>query len=315
MNQVARPYMAAGAAFATAAGLVAVAPVLTAPTLPDVQVPAVQVPAVELTGLAGDLQSALQGFNGFVLGGLVDLNSGLVSGQVGLEEFIFGSDSALNGVVNRLFNVFNMGLGGGQNFLNGLIGIRPESVTDADPANLTWNLLAGRNYPFLDADPNVFNSGEIGGLEGMFVQGLQAFGNVTGIPGDAVAAGLNSALVDINSFLVSGVLNFNSFLTQTVELGIEKLIAPLFTWWTGWAADSLFNGALNRAFDTFNMMVDAGEQSFLGLLGANFDPVEMTSSLLLTVGHQLSDGTIGGIEGVLSQAYMAVADFFGMFVP
>lgn len=318
MAEIARPYIAAGAALVTAAGLVAAAPALTAPALPDVQVPAVQVPAVQLTGFADSLESALQGFNGFVLNGLVDVNSGLVSGQVGLEELIFGNDSALNGVVNRLFNVGNMGFGTVQNFLNGAIGIRPDAVgADTGPGHLTWNLLTGQNA-FGVATPNVFNSGEIGGLEGMAVQGLQALGNVIGIPTDSMSEALNNALIALNGFLVDGVLNFNHFLTSA-ELFIEEhLIAPFVTWLTGDAPDSLFNGALNRGFDAFNMLIDAGQQSLLGGLGANFDPVDLTLSLLTTgpdfgVGQVLSDGTIGGLEGFFAQAYMAFADFIGMF--
>lgn len=299
--QVTRSYLTAGAALATATSLVAAAPVVTAPALPDVQLPAVQ-----LTGAADSLEYLFGGVNTAAVGIQLDFSSGLLHAEVGIESFIASLlpgvpditlpvDSVLNGVVNRLYNVFNTGLTTGENFFNGLLGVHEQGVTTGD---ITGAALTG-------SSAQVFNSGEIGGLEGMFGQGLKVIDNVIGLPSTAFLTSLESAMINFNASLVSGLLSFNDALTNG-EVALEELI---------FGVDNAVNGGLNRVFDAFNMLLDAGEQSLLGLLGADFDPVEMTRSLLTSVDHVLSDGTIGGLEGLLGQAYMALADFVGILVP
>ena len=88
------------------------------------------------------------------------------------------------------------------------------------------------------------------------------------------------------------------------QVGLEQLI---------FGTDSALNGVINRSFNVFNMFLDAGQQGFLGLLGADFDPTVMTSSLLVGLGSggAFTDGAIGGLEGVLGNGYMVLADLLG----
>ncbi|HTM84850.1 MAG TPA: hypothetical protein VL179_08100, partial [Mycobacterium sp.] len=204
MELTVRPAVSAGVALA-AAGMIAVTPVI--PALPDLQVPDIQ-----LTGLSEDLQGLMIDLNTGLIDGLTGFNEGLLGGQIAVEQLLFGSDSALNGVINRLFNTFNMGLDVGQNALNGLLGV---NVAGAD--SLTESLLVGLN------PAGIFRAGDIGGLEGMFGNGLQAFANITGFPDLGMMTGLESAFLDFNKGLVDGFLDFNQFLVGA-QVGLEQLI-------------------------------------------------------------------------------------------
>jgi len=295
MELSARPAITAGVALATA-GMIAATPVLPA-------APEVNVPDIQLVGFADTLEDWMKGFNTFLVDGLLDVNHGLVHDvQIPLEQLIFGGDaSALNGVINRLYNVGNMGLGAVQNSLLGVLG--PEffsGVNDGGPTEgITNSLLVGLN------PANVFNSGAIGGLEGMFVQGLQAFANLTGFPGDTLMEELQSGLTGFNTSLVDFLKDFNHTLV-TSQVGLEEMI---------FGTDSALNGVINRSFNVLNMFLDAGQQGFLGLLGAEFSGKAMTSSLLATPDY-IPDpifalGDIGGLEGVLGNSYLVLADLVG----
>lgn len=304
----ARPAVTAGVALATA-GMIAATPVL--PAAPEVNVPDIQLTAGDY-GFSLTLQGWMQDFNSALVGGLLDANRGLVGAEVGLENLIsplfdfeflghlhdnFSEANILNGIVNRGFNVFNMGLGGAQSSLLGLLGANFTSGDSTSADGITSSLLVGLG------GNNVFNSGEIGGLEGVFVQGLQAFANLTGFPGESMMKGLDGGLTSFNSDLVGFLTDFNGAL-KAGQLGLENMI---------FGSGSALNGVVNRGFDAFNMLLSAGQQGFLGLLGANFTAPDITSSLLLipdTVGP-FTDGTVGGLEGVLGNGYLVLADLIG----
>ncbi|OBJ67810.1 hypothetical protein [Mycobacterium sp. 1274756.6] len=311
MEIAVRPAVTAGVALA-AAGMIAVTPVASV-------VPDVQVPNIQLVGFADTLDDWLSGFNADLFAGQIAFNSNLVDRYAGgfgaeiqLEKLLFGSNNALNGVINRLYNVFNMGLGAGQNSLNGVLG------TSVDPSEVTASLLAG----FDPNGGNVFNTGQIGGLEGMFGQALQAFANATGFPNDSLMGALQDGLIDFNGGLVSVLKDFNGALVDS-QLGLERMVSPLFeavaqiynpdqVIYKG--ADSILNGVVNRGFNTFNMLLDSAQQGFLGLLGADFESADITSSLLVTLGvtGPFNTGVIGGLEGFLGNGYMMLADLAGL---
>jgi hypothetical protein len=85
----------------------------------------------------------------------------LLTHEVGLEKAIFGTDSALNGTVNRAFNAGNLLWGTGQQALNGFSGALPGTGFNS-------SLLLG-------SGAQTFNGGQIGGPLGSFDQSL-AFG-------------------------------------------------------------------------------------------------------------------------------------------
>ncbi|MCV7315040.1 hypothetical protein H7J77_05750 [Mycolicibacillus parakoreensis] len=324
MELSARPAITAGVALATA-GMIAATPVLPA-------APVVDVPDIQLVGFADTLEDWMISFNEFLYPGLLDVNQGLVDAEVGFEKLISplfdfdflgytDADSILNGVPNRLFNVFNMGLGGVQNSLLGVLGAEFASGVGGENAGagITNSLLVGLN----NTTNHVFDTGAIGGVEGMFGQALQAFANVTGFPTDNLMDGLQNGLVGFNGGLVDFVKDFNGAL-KAGELGLERLIAPLFEAVSKIynpddviykSADSILNGVVNRGFNTFNMLLDAGQQGFLGLLGADFQSSEITSTLLTTIdvtGVAFNDGVVGGLEGFLGNGYMMLADLAGL---
>lgn len=315
MEIAVRPAVTAGVALA-AAGMIAVTPVSSV-------VPDVQVPEIQLVGFAGQLQDWMSGLNDFLYHGLLDVNQGLVGAQVGLEQAIakpFGdllgpADGILNGIPNRLFNVFNMGLGGAQSSLLGVLGadfvsggaLAGKATADS---GITASLLVGLN----NATNPVFDTGAIGGLEGMFGQALQAFANMTGFPDKELMIGLEAGMAGFNHELVESLLGMNKGLVVG-ELGFERLIAPVFEYFPGYVEPtSILNGVVNRGFNTINMSLGSLQQGFLGLLGADFDTAAFADSLLVAsnVGP-FTDSTIGGLEGVLGNGYMTLANFVGLF--
>lgn len=197
MQLAARPYVTVGVALA-AAGIISVTPV--APPLPDVQVPDIELTSLTDTlsaigadlgantlsfspsdlaaaaassgGLLYNLSVAETGFNEFLLSTQTSFNTGLVAHELALEELIFGTDSALNGTINRLFNVGNMFVDTFENTFNGfLFGANPD---------ITSVLTVGMNA-LGELTPNLFNSGMLGGIEGVFNNTLAAFFDFLGL--------------------------------------------------------------------------------------------------------------------------------------
>lgn len=309
MEIAVRPVVTAGVALA-AAGMIAVTPVASV-------VPDVQVPEIQLVGFADQLEDWLGGFNAGLLHGILGFNDALTDAQVGFEKLIsgpfeylpflnqdFDADNILNGFLNRSFNVFNMGLGAGQQGFLGFLG------ADFTTEKVTKSLLQGTS----DVG-QVFNNGNIGGLEGMLGQGLQAFANLTGFPNDSLMGQLQAGLLDLNGSIVKGLISFNDGLTEA-QAGLEGLVAPIFDIgpFSGSEADSILNGVVNRGFNVFNMFLDSGQQSFLGVLGADFTAKEITDSLIVGGNQVFNNGTIGGLEGVFGQGYMVLANLLGMVI-
>ncbi|MEO6794202.1 MAG: hypothetical protein ABI253_06495 [Mycobacterium sp.] len=110
-----------------------------------------------------------------------NFNTALGSAEVALEQALFGTDSAYNGVINRFIDSFNMMYDIHEQHVNGLLGL------DALPLDLTHSLLVtpeGFRGPI-----ELLNDGSIGGLTGMFYQnllvlldGLGVDGSNSGIP-------------------------------------------------------------------------------------------------------------------------------------
>lgn len=115
------------------------------------------------------LLSDLQAFNTALIAAEKSFNGDLLASEVAMEKAAFGTDSALNGVVNRGFNGFNMLFDTQQQGLNGFLGI-----TGYNPQELTGSLLTG-------SGDQTFNDGSVGGLQGMFDQNLAMLADLGGL--------------------------------------------------------------------------------------------------------------------------------------
>lgn len=82
--------------------------------------------------ILAQIEQAQIDFNTNLVNGELGFNQALVANEVGLEQRIFGTDSALNGVINRGFNVGNLLLGTVEQTANSLIGAPvPENFTSS----------------------------------------------------------------------------------------------------------------------------------------------------------------------------------------
>ncbi|MGH3552659.1 MAG: hypothetical protein ACRDT5_08700 [Mycobacterium sp.] len=154
-------------------------------------------------------------------------------------------------------------------------------------------------------------------MEGRF--NGSGFGSIT----DALARGGSPSttlegLFQSNTNLVTGELAFNHALTGG-ELQFEETV---------FGSDSALNGVVNRSFNVFNMFIDANERPFNGLIGApdgiravadvadigqaGGNPITDSLILGLNSGGPFDDGSIGGLEGMFGQGYMAFTDFPGL---
>lgn len=125
---------------------------------------ALAAPVIGLDNLAGhqadfldDLVAAEAGFN-----------TNLVAHELGLEAALFGSTTAFNGAVNRVFNAGNLVLGTGEQSVNVLVGAFPAPGVD------TLLIESGTGA-------GVFNLGNIGGIEGILNQTLAAGAGLAGL--------------------------------------------------------------------------------------------------------------------------------------
>ncbi|OBI85287.1 PE family protein [Mycobacterium asiaticum] len=106
-------------------------------------------------------------FNTNLVSNQLAFNQALVANEVRWEQQVFGTDSALNGTLNRSFNTVNLLLGTGQQAVDLFFGAPV-------PPNFTSSLLLGTGQ-------QTFNGGQIGGLVGAFDQALMAGADFVGL--------------------------------------------------------------------------------------------------------------------------------------
>jgi hypothetical protein len=122
----------------------------------------VAAPTAGLQGLA----SGQINFLGNLITAETGFNTNLLNNEIAWETSVFGTNSALNGGLNRLFNVGNLVLATGEQTVNSFVGgvqVPPIST-----------VLTGTGE-------EVFNGGNIGGLEGIFDQSLAAGADFAGL--------------------------------------------------------------------------------------------------------------------------------------
>ncbi|VBA41517.1 PE-PGRS family protein PE_PGRS18 [Mycobacterium attenuatum] len=247
------------------------------------------------------LEAAQISVNSALVNNELGFNHWLLTNEVGLEQRFFGTDSALNGVINRGFNVGNLLVGTGEQALNTVVGAQV-------PANFISSLLTG-------SGAQVFNGGQIGGLAGAFDQSLVVNADLAGlVVGATPASGLlpvspdtmlhqlETSHLNFNSTLVNNELGFNHWLL-TNEVGLEQRF---------FGTDSALNGVINRGFNVGNLLVGTGEQALNTVVGAQV-PANFISSLLTGSGAQVfNGGQIGGLAGAFDQSLMVAADLAGL---
>lgn len=302
------------AAMAATAGAYANAEANVVQTLSGAAPAGAQAAANTPGSLLQQLETAQINFNTGLVSSELKFNQSLLTNEIGLEKAIFGTDSALNGVINRGFNVGNLLWGTAQQTLNTIVGAPV-------PTNFTSSLLT--------SSTGVFNSGAIGGPLGAFDQslvvGVDAAGFVLSTPpGQALLSvlpaqtqaailtapgnflrGLEASQLTYNASLINNEFNFNNSLLAN-EVGLEKAV---------FGTDSAVNGTVNRGFNFYNMLIGTGEQAVNGLSGALPTQLDFNQSLLQGTGQQtFNGGQIAGLVGAFDQSLAYGADLAGLFL-
>jgi hypothetical protein len=130
--------------------------------VPNWGVALVAAPTAGLQGLA----SGQLNFLANLIPAEVGFNTNLVSNEMAWETATFGTNTAFNGGLNRLFNIPNLILGTGEQTLNSFLGgVQTPAIA---------TVLTGTGA-------QVFNGGNIGGIEGIFDQTLAAGADFAGL--------------------------------------------------------------------------------------------------------------------------------------
>ncbi|OBI16844.1 hypothetical protein A5712_24985 [Mycobacterium sp. E2327] len=125
--------------------------------------------ATSPVGMFQQFMQAQIGFTNNLVHSELAFNHSLIANEMGLEQAVFGTNHALNGVVNDVYNFWNLMLGTGEQTANSLVGAQV-------PANFTASLLVGDSY-------QVIGGGQVGGLLGALDQKVLFDLNVLGFPG------------------------------------------------------------------------------------------------------------------------------------
>jgi hypothetical protein len=229
-------------------------------------------------------------------------------------------DDGLGSVFNRLFDVSNLFLSTSENMFNSLIG-----ADDFDPAAINSSLLIDSALTPVSAGGGVadiaqpiaapFLSGQIGGLEGITGNSLDAdyatinfvntqFGLTLPDLAFQDVVTLGDDLITFNNALVADELAFNTNLLNE-ELAAE---AAAFG-----GNENALNGSVDRMINIDNLVLSTEENSFNSLIGAEFNPAELTQSLLTGTSADVFDtGDLGGLQGIVDQSLALSADLAGL---
>lgn len=155
-------------------------------------------------------------FNNALVADELAFNTQLLNEELAAEAAAFGgNEDALNGSVDRMFNIDNLFLSTEENSFNSLIG------AEFSPAEITQSLLTGTTT-------DVFDTGDLGGLQGIFDQDLALSADLAGLtsgditsafaPGAFDATAFTAAIGDL--FDVSAFSNLTpDFATLSTDLG------------------------------------------------------------------------------------------------
>ncbi len=257
MQPAARPYITATAALATAS-VIAVTPVMTAP------LPGIQMPAIQLTALSDIQNSQIDSLQALVTQELASDHS-LVASESHLEQMLVGDGSALSA------------LSGVQNSLNGLLG------ANFDAADIHSGLLTSFDPP----GGIVFDTGNTGGLAGLYDQSLLASADISGLPGIEALQAVEAAVQAFDTHLVNSELAFNQQFVDA-EVAAEQQV---------FGSNNALNGLVDHLYNVDNMLLYANENFINSLLGANSDAGAIHDSLL-GVGGNAFDQTLAALADI-----------------
>ena len=181
-----------------------------------------------LTASLPNLSNAFITFNTDLVNDELAFNQNLLTEELAAEQAAFGSTNALNGSVDRMINIGNLPLSTAENSFNSVIGATEPDMavryTDLTlptggtlPEEINASLLTGTGSSPTDI-PNVFDTGDLGGVEGFFDQNAALLTDL---------AGLNSA--EITSALAPGVFEPTEFATaigNAFDFGAFGNLAP-----------------------------------------------------------------------------------------
>lgn len=290
MGQVARRYVTAAAALSAAAGLVVASPTMT-PSLPDVQVRATDLTA-NVSDLHGSEINSLyehiqQEFSG---------NTDAIQQDIGPGGLFAGADDLGLGGGSPTLNVDDLTLD--ENALNNLVGAGFDSsviqapVADVDPS-----------------DANVFAGNTPGGIFSASDQAVSAATNFIAVSAADLLPGLQAAYQTMTEGLVAAELAFNSVLVNTQLDTVERIFGN----------NTAASDFVSWVFSLNNAALAQNENMLNSLLGANFDPDAIHTSLVNALnaeGFTLNDwaALLGVSPDDLSQIVSAVAssNLFGL---
>jgi hypothetical protein len=332
MQLAARSYITAAAAL-TASTMIAVTPGVS--SWPGIQVRPAQLTSSESALLGPDpllnLQADELGSDAALVTNELAGNADIVAGEQSFESDIASAfpslfdtpgptafaaaagvvvDGGLGSVFNRLFDVSNLFLSTSENVFNSLIG-----ADNFDPAAINSSLLIDSGLTATSGGGAVadlaqpvaapFLSGQIGGLEGITGNSLDAEYATIGflnaqfgltLPDLAFQAVVTFGddLITFNDALVADELAFNTNLLNE-ELAAE---AAAFG-----GNESALDGSVDRMINIGNLVLSTGENSFNSLIGAEFNPADLTQSLLTGTSADVFDtGDLGGLQGIVDQS-------------
>ena len=247
----------------------------------------------------GQLEQTELNFGSNLVNHQMGLDHSLLTNEVGLEQQLFGTDSALNGALNRSFNAVNLTVGTVQQTADSLLGVTV-------PSNFYANMLTG-------SGAQVFNGGQIGGLAGVFDQSLMVPTDLAGLIAGNGSPAQAALSLSPTGQLQQTELNFDGNLVNhqmgldhsllTNEVGLEQQL---------FGTDSALNGALNRSFNAANLMVGTVQQTADSLLGVTVPSNFYTNMLTGSAAQVFNGGQIGGLLGVFDQSLMVPTDLAGL---
>lgn len=155
------------------------------------------------------LGEAIIAFNNALIADELAFNVNLLDEEVAAEVATFGSNNALNGIIDRLINVDNLELSTAENTLNSLIGATDPTIS---PADLTQSLLTGVGSSPTDI-PNVFDTGDLGGLEGIFDQNAALLADLAGLSSTQISDAFAPGVFDATAFTtaISDLFDVSAF--------------------------------------------------------------------------------------------------------
>ncbi len=171
------------------------------------------------------LGNAFQAFDQTLIGDEFAFNSHLLQEELLAEQAAFGgNDSALNGAVDRLINIENLPLSTEENALNSLIGadydsnLPPAFEGMTLPEAVTASLLTGVGGTATDPT-SVFDTGYLGGLEGIADQNSALLADLAGLD----SAGLSTTLAELGNF---NATEFTAAVSNLFDISEFANLAP-----------------------------------------------------------------------------------------